>query len=174
MLMMQEHYLDDEEAQRVENLLGIRPEKTFLADGSAVTAIEFTSVRDFAARIRHKGANARVPVKLTSFFEILFDLSNHVDIPAEVQMKQIARTITPLTARCGIPGGLYKAIILIRNSSMHPDDAYVAIGYRGGWFFISDSALMSKDYLMLVRSVFSLLSGDIQTMTPLLTLPVAR
>lgn len=173
-LTMKLHHPDEREATVVETLLGVAPERLSLPGGRFVSTIELTSVRDLMPCNREKGKCNRVPIKLKSFFEMLLDLALYVAVPAEEERNRTARPFTPpaggLTARKGLHAGL----INVRSQGTQPDDAYVAVPYRGRWFSIADDDLRSKAYLMLVGSIFSLQSGELQIVAPVLTLPVGR
>lgn len=62
----------------------------------------------------------------------------------------------------------------IRSSFLRPSNAYLAIPYRGAWFYIDDSDLDSKSTFVLLQQLFALQSGEVRGMTPILTLPVAQ
>ncbi len=70
--------------------------------------------------------------------------------------------------------GLHAGLIRVGTSSAKPADAFAFISYRNRWFYIADEDLVSKAYFILVGSIFSLQSGELQTAGPLLTLPVGR
>jgi len=48
----------------------------------------------------------------------------------------------------------------------------VAVFYRRSWFYIDDSDLDSKSTFSMLGQVFALQSGDVEKMTPVLTLPI--
>jgi len=60
----------------------------------------------------------------------------------------------------------------IASSSMPPDNAYVAVRYRGSWFYVNDSDLTSKSTFSLLMQLFALRAGDVKSAGPVLTLPV--
>ena len=62
----------------------------------------------------------------------------------------------------------------IESSGRDPNNAFVAVEYRGAWFYISDSDLNSKTTFALLGYLFSLQSGSRQTFQPTLTLPVGN
>jgi hypothetical protein len=173
-LAMKLNHLDEREANGVETLLGIAPERLSLPGGRFLSTIELTSVRDLIPCNREKGKCNRVPIKLKSFFEMLLDLALYVDVPADEERKRTARPFSPPTGELISRKGLHAGLIKVRSQDTQPDDAYVAVPYRGRWFSIADDDLRSKAFLMLVGSIFSLQSGDLQTVAPVLTLPVGR
>jgi hypothetical protein len=52
--------------------------------------------------------------------------------------------------------------------------AYVAVKYRGHWFYIEDSDLPSKTTFALLNTVLALQAGGVPSTGPVLTLPVTR
>jgi hypothetical protein len=173
-LHMQLRYLDRTEAEKVENFLGIRPERISLPGGRLLSTIELTSVRDFMPCNHEKKNCSRVPVKLKSFFGILVDLALYVDIGADEKKKQVATPVKDLPGELKSREGLHAGLIRIKSSAEKTANAYAAIPYRNRWFYIADDDIRSKAYLMLVGSIYSLQSGDLQSAAPLLTLPVGR
>jgi len=173
-LTMKLRYLNEGEAETVENLLGIHPERVLLPGGRLVATIELTSVHDFTSCGAEKGKCNRVAVKLKSFFDMLTDLALYVDVTSDEQARRIARPFKPLPGYLVSRRGPHAGLINIRARGGQPGDAYVSVPYRGRWFYIADDDLRSKAYLMLVGSIFSLQSGDLQTAAPVLTLPVGR
>lgn len=65
-------------------------------------------------------------------------------------------------------------LMRVRSSEDRPESAFVAVRYRGYWFWIDDADLVSKSTFGLLATLFSLQSGDEQGMAPLLTLAVGR
>ncbi len=172
-LKMQLRCRDDRELKKIEDLLGAQPQAKRFSDGSIVLKTELTSVRDMTEQMQAESKAARIPVRLKSFFQILYDFSGYVEVPAEDEEKEIARPFSPLgqedLASCK---GLHAGLIRIKSSSAPVNDSYVSIAYRNRYFYIQDNDMTSKAYLMLMESIFSLLSGDIESVKPLITLPV--
>jgi len=69
-----------------------------------------------------------------------------------------------------VTGGLMH----IHSSRQEPKNAYVAVRYRGNWFYIDDSDLTSKSTFSLLTQLFALQTGEIKSTGPILTLPVGR
>jgi hypothetical protein len=173
-LRLQLRYLDQREAEKLEGLLGIKAERVVLPGGRFVSTMELTTVRDFTPCEREKDKCIRIPVKLKSFFEMLLDLALYVEVPVDEEMKRIARPFKSLPKDILSRGGLHAGLIKVKSRSEQPADAFASVLYRNRWFYIADDDLRSKAYLMLIGSIFSLQSGDLPTVTPLLTLPVGR
>ncbi len=60
----------------------------------------------------------------------------------------------------------------IRTSSSRPSSPYVAINYRGAWFYIEDNDLTSKSSFSLLKQLLALQSGEQKYYTPVLTIPI--
>jgi len=173
-LTMKLRYLNEEEAQKVENLMGVHPERVLVPGGRFASAFELVSVHDFMSCGAEKGKCSRVAVKLKSFFDMLTDLALHVDVTADEQARRIARPFKSLPGELTSRKGPHTSLISIRAAGSQPGESYIAVPYRGRWFYIADDDLRSKAYLMLVGSIFSLQSGDLPSAAPVLTLPVGR
>jgi hypothetical protein len=50
--------------------------------------------------------------------------------------------------------------------------AFVAIPYRGNWFYLADNDLDSKSTFMLLMQLFRLQAGSAKSIGPTLTIPV--
>jgi len=173
-LTMQLRYDDEEEADKIEGLLGIRGDRTPLPDSHSSSTIELTSVRDLAPPRMEEGEHVKVPIKLKSFFEMIFDLSFHVEATADELEGKIALPYRDFAGETQYRRGPHMGLIRVKSSSFCPDDAYIAVTYRNRCFYIGDNDLRSKIFLIFIGAIFSLQSGELQTAAPLLTLPVVR
>jgi hypothetical protein len=70
---------------------------------------------------------------------------------------------------------IQRPLLAVHNSLREPADAFIAVPYRGRWFYIEDRDLESKRTLGLLNSLVRLEigAGGAQNV-PVLTLPVAR
>lgn len=109
-----------------------------------------------------------------SLMAALFYLSQGVEVPARDRNKgRVTVTKTPEGDEFDwqeITGGLMR----IREQKGQPPDAYVAIPYRGRWFYIDDADLDSKSTFALINQLFELQSGDLKHAGPVLTIPVSN
>ena len=60
----------------------------------------------------------------------------------------------------------------VHSSASRPKNAYIAVPYRGAWFYIADNDLNSKSTYALMTLLFALQSGERKTTAPALTLPI--
>ena len=112
-------------------------------------------------------------VRVRSIAGVLFYLSQNIDIP---QPHVDAGWVTVTQKKNGepfdwndTPAGL---AFKVQSSFTKPAQAFVAVPYRGAWFYISDDDLESKTTFMLLGQLFSLQAGQDKAMSPTLTLPV--
>ena len=112
-------------------------------------------------------------VRVRSISSVLFYLSQSVDIPEE---HQVAGLVTVTKTPEGRPfdweetpaGMMFK----VRSSKVRPRNAFLAVPYRGAWFYIADDDLQSKSSFLLLQQLFRLQAGQVIHPGPMLTLPV--
>ena len=98
--------------------------------------------------------------QLRSLMDVMFFLAKNTEVP-EHQRSHV---------RPAEPNGWLN----IRVSSGHPEDALVWVEHNGNFFSIANSDLRSKHTFALVKMLFEIQAGDIKSVTPILTLPVAQ
>ena len=114
-----------------------------------------------------------ISIRSRSLMSIFFYLSHHVDSPPQHKSDGL---ITVTLNKDGSEfdwgktagGGLFH----IRNSDTQPELPFVAIPYRGQWFYLADNDLESKSTFMLLTQLFRLQAGAAKSAGPALTLPV--
>jgi hypothetical protein len=62
-------------------------------------------------------------------------------------------------------------LIRIHSSKSKPSDAFVAIQYRGHWFWVDDRDLKSKRVLSFMLMLFTLADTGEKENLPLITIP---
>jgi len=116
-----------------------------------------------------------IAVRTRSPLSLLFYLSHNVDAPESHRQRGLV-TVTrypdgsPFDWSKTPAGSRFK----VRYSTRPPETAYVAIPYRGHWFYLEDTDLESKSSFMLMAQVFRLNAGTVSTTGPVLTIPVRR
>lgn len=149
------------EVRELRELLGRR--------GEATQGDEY--VFTFGTLDREPGELALYP---RSLIGVMFYLSQAVEPPpAHLERGLVTRTRYP-DGREFDWAELTGDMIRIRSGSDRPDEAFVAVPYRGAWFWIDDTDLNSKSTFGLLQQLFALLSGGTEGTAPLLTLPVGR
>ncbi len=171
---MQLRYLDGKEAEAVEELMGVRPERIAMPDGRLVSAIELTAVRDFTSCRKGKGSCSRVFVKLKSYHQIIYDMAVHVEVPDDEQSAKNALPFKPPAGELASRDGIHSGLLKVKSQAMQPGHSFVAVPYRDRWYYIDDGDIKTKVCFMILSSIYSLQSGDLPSTAPVLTIPVGR
>jgi hypothetical protein len=113
-------------------------------------------------------------IRTRSFQGVMYFLSHAVEVPeADIAAGRVTATV----GDDGQPfdwGTVTEGLMRIRSSSERPDNAAVAVAYRGHWFYIDDSDLDSKSTFSMLGQIYALQSSDVRVAAPLLTLPVGN
>jgi len=113
-------------------------------------------------------------IRTRSFQGVMYFLSHSVEVP---EADIAAGRVTVTVGDDGQPfdwGQVTDGLMRVRTSSERPDNAAVAVAYRGHWFYIDDSDLDSKSTFSMLGQIFALQSSDVSAAAPLLTLPVGN
>ena len=62
-------------------------------------------------------------------------------------------------------------LLNILSGTTPPPDAYVAIQYKGSWFWIADTDIRSKTLFTSVMLLFSISDVGVRTAPPVVTVP---
>ena len=111
-------------------------------------------------------------VSLRSLLASLFYLSQAVDILPEDREAQKVTTTRYESGQVFDWHNVMDNLFHVHTSLSAPESPYVAIQYRGKWFYIRDDDLESKSTFSLLTQLLALQSGDVQTLPPLFTIPV--
>ncbi len=114
-----------------------------------------------------------VSIRNRSLMSIFFYLSHHVESPKDHQANGLV-TVTRNKDGSEFDWGKTAggSLFHIHQSNTQPDMAFVAIPYRGQWFYLADNDLESKSTFMLLTQLFRLQAGSAKSAGPTLTLPV--
>ncbi len=156
-------YRSAQEADRVDRLLGVQTRKSPMPDGRVRVKINLADRCD-------PGVPDCVPIKLRSFFGVLYDISQVGGKDSQRSIPWAREIPDELKKRKGIHRGL----ITVRTSSFAPSEAYAAVNYRNAWHYIADDDFRSKAYFTLIGTIFSLQSAEVPLAQPFLTIPTAR
>jgi hypothetical protein len=113
-----------------------------------------------------------VGLRCRSLLGVLYFLSSSVEAPAA---DVAAGLVTVTRDERGQPfdwSDLSGRLMRIHAQADRPESAYVAVPYRGSWFYIADDDRNSKATFGLVNLLFSLQSATGKGKSPLLTLPI--
>ena len=115
---------------------------------------------------------ARVPVVPRSLLGTMYFLSQAVEAPPSHAESGLVNATHDergeLFDWSDVTGDLFR----VRSSDERPQGAFVAVRYRGAWFWIDDADLESKSTFGLLAQLFSLQAGRVNLTSPLLTLPI--
>jgi hypothetical protein len=103
-----------------------------------------------------------------SMMEILTDLSASIEVPPP--HVEEGRTPGTKAFETDGPGG-FRPMIRILSGSESPGDAFVAIPYRGHWFWVEDRDHPSKGVFSFLLIILSLADVDPGKGSPILTIP---
>jgi len=116
-------------------------------------------------------AGDTIVLSMRSVLGMLLYLSRLVDVPAaDIQKGRVVTTrdsfVEPFDWQRGI--GLFRVGV----AESFPDNAAVAVPYRGHWFYIDDSDVTSKATFSFISQLFSLKAGSDTAVKPTLTIPL--
>jgi hypothetical protein len=125
----------------------------------------------------------------TNEFKLVFGATAANDKEVAMQTRSIIQLMSIMAAQVDVPAkdladhvaapgwesmsGAQEAtrLIQIRSSKVEPPHAFVAVPYRGGWFYIDDRDLRSKRVFSFIMLLFTLAdTGEPQPM-PMVTIP---
>jgi hypothetical protein len=102
-----------------------------------------------------------------SMLQIMVELGSYIDVPAkDIEEGRVVKVSNPDTN--GMP-----PLIRINSGASRPEDAMVAVPYRGNWFWIDDTDVASKrifSFLMLLSSLTE--TGD-KSGAPIVAVPTS-
>ena len=101
-----------------------------------------------------------------SMLEILVEVASHIEVPAAHVAE--GRTLATLADEVATGGVISSRI---QSSRDMPADAFVAVQYRGYWFWISDRDFSSKRLFSFLMFLFTLAETGTPTPAPTLTIP---
>ena len=112
-------------------------------------------------------------IRTRTLTSIFFYLSHHVDTPQDHKAAGLV-TVTRTKDGAEFDWGTTPAgrLFHIRQSEERPDLTFLAIPYRGRWFYLADNDLESKSTFMLLMQLFRLQAGAAKSEGPTLTIPV--
>lgn len=100
-----------------------------------------------------------------SIIEVISDISATIEVPAEhVAEKRVPPTMEPDGE--GVKGTL----IRIRHAKEPPEDAFAAVPYRNGWFWIDDRDYQSKKLFSFLMFVMTLTETGGKEGAPVVTI----
>ncbi len=103
-----------------------------------------------------------------SMLEIIIDLASYIDVPP---LHVVEKRVNPTMPEETVQGVSVSPLIRIHSSSEKPGDAFIAVPYRGHWFWIDDRDLRSKTLFSFMMFIFSLTETGGKEGAPIITVP---
>ena len=113
--------------------------------------------------------SAGISITTRSVWDLIEIMTGAVQVPPEDEMRGVAVDF-PRPGRAGRQ-------LQILFSESKPEQAYVAVEHRGGWFYIDEADRATKRYFKLLSNLWSAVmahSLDAGSSRPVLTVPVSR
>jgi hypothetical protein len=109
-----------------------------------------------------------VAILTRSALEVLVDLSSFIAVPeAHVVDHRVGPTAPPEMG----PAGPVRPLIQVSSGKEAPADAFVAVTYRGHWYWIDDRDMGSKRMFSFIMFIFTLVEPGSKESPPVLTIP---
>ncbi|MBW8328328.1 MAG: hypothetical protein K0M48_03980 [Thiobacillus sp.] len=139
-----------EDSRRVQQLLGLEGDVS-----------EFEITYGLLPR-----SGSEVAMLSRSMLELMLELGFGIEVP-EADFK-VGRVIPGRRQADSTP---YTPLARIRSGAEAPADAYVAVPYRGHWYWIDDSDVASKSTFTFLLILFSLAETGQSAAVPVVTVP---
>jgi hypothetical protein len=112
-------------------------------------------------------AGDEIAFQSRSMMQVLVDIGSYIEVPAHdrdegrVYMPQRDEEIEKL----------FPALLRVHWAEKQPDEAHIAVKYRGGWFWIDDRDHTSKSAFNFLMLLFSLTETGATQSAPIVTVP---
>lgn len=146
-----------EKAERLANLLeGIKTSKGYYI---------LNMKQDF-------NEQAEIGIMTRSLLSSMYYLSLGVQVPQkDIQAGTVGHTHYP-DGRDFDWSHVIGDLFTIQSSIHYPENAYLAVAYRGYWFYIDDSDINSKRTFVLLQQIYNLQAKQSENEPPLLSIPL--
>jgi len=119
------------------------------------------------------GAEGRISTEIgvitRSMSQIMAEYAADIDVPQSVVDEGRVRATREASTASGT---ILSRLIRVHSDTTAPDDAHVAVSYRGHWYWIADTDLVSKASLQFVMTLFSFTErGSTERQAPVITVP---
>ena len=167
-LVMQFRFKDTSEAKSIESLLGTKLKLKTLPEGGIFGQIFLSEKVGLQPPKDLHLEGPLLRVNFRNFVGVLLHLLDGVETPpGEAEKGIVERKIL-----AGMDMGVEVGKILVHCATSSPKAPFIAIQYRGKYFFIADEDFSSKRTFAFIATLLALQSGDVKATTPVLTLPV--
>ena len=113
-------------------------------------------------------ANTDITIATRSVMQLMLDLAAQIQVSSADASE--GRVFMPTTT--SEQERLFPTSFRVLNSPEPPDNAYVAIPYRGSWFWIDDRDVQSKHLLGFINILYTLTETDGPSSAPVVTIPI--
>jgi hypothetical protein len=115
-------------------------------------------------------SNTEIAMLIRSMTQIMTEYAADIDVPqTDVDEGRVRATRVVSTNSSNT---VASHLIRVHNSEAPPDDAHVAVSYRGRWYWVADTDLVSKSSLQFMMMLFSFTErGTAEKQTPVITVP---
>jgi hypothetical protein len=157
------------EVDELVRILNLRPDEQYYD-----LVIAPGTVPDPMLYPRPPSAELRITPRSTS--QVMYYMSNGVEVPEEHLARGSARATTDAEGRPMDGRELTRGLFEVHACRGHkpPSSAYIAVKYRGYWYYIDDRDQASKATLSLVLQLMRLDFNNAGPAAPFLTLPIGR
>ena len=125
--------------------------------------------REFRVVYGSVAANDKeVAILSRSILDVLVELSSFISVP-EVHVTE--HRVGPTAAPDEGPRGPVPPLIRIASGADRPGDSFVAVTYRGHWFWIDDRDIRSKRLFSFIMFIFTLVETGSKEGLPIVTIP---
>jgi hypothetical protein len=114
----------------------------------------------------------RMGVMPRSIFSCMAYLSRGVQVPQEHIDRGMVRMPDNNHAEEVDWSEVFRGLIAVRWSRFPPKNSFIAVQYRGYWFYIDDSDIPSKKTFGLLLQLYNLNANEAKNRGPILTLPL--
>ena len=115
-----------------------------------------------------------VGLRCRSLLAVLYFLSQSVEPPEDDVQAHLVTTTLDDDGQVFDWRRVTGRVMAIHSQPDRPQKAYIAVPYRGSWFYIADDDLSSKATFGLLNFLFSLTAASGRGEAPLLTLPIGN
>jgi hypothetical protein len=112
--------------------------------------------------------NQEIAILTRSMLQIMVEIASYIEVPAAHVAEE--RTIPTITGELEATSDVIPST-RIQSALEKPADAFVAVQYRGYWFWINDRDFVSKRLFSFLMFLFTLAETGAPTQAPTLTIP---
>ena len=112
-------------------------------------------------------SDTEIAVLTRSIFGLMQNMAAQVEVPAE----DVAKTRAFPGIEQAVNPSDNERMVRIHSGKQAPTNAFVAVNYRGAWFWIDDSDLRSKQVFMQLMLLFTMADTSPQGTGPVITIP---